>query len=81
MNIKPVDANFFRFTSKYGNRKIVLEMDGDSTKDELCDAFASFLNACGYHYTDHIKCLSNPDESVPPIPMEEDLEYGEDLPF
>ena len=50
MNIRPIDNNFFRFTSKYGKRKLVIEIDGDCTKDELCDAFADFLNASRYSY-------------------------------
>ncbi len=76
MNIKPVRENFYRFTSKYGKRKIVIEMDGDSTKDELCDAFASFLNASGYYYTDHIACMNSPEEELPtPELVEEDLPF------
>ena len=61
MNIRPVDKDFFRFTSKYGKRKLVIEIDGDSTKDELCEAFTAFLNASGYHYTDHIECFNMPE--------------------
>ena len=48
MNIRPVDKDFFRFTSKYGKRKLVIELDGNCTKDELCEAFTAFLNASGY---------------------------------
>ena len=33
MNIRPVDKDFFRFTSKYGKRKLVIELDGNCTKD------------------------------------------------
>ena len=51
MNIRPVDKDFFRFTSKYGKRKLVIELDGNCTKDELCEAFTAFLNASGYSYT------------------------------
>jgi len=61
MNIRPVEKDFFRFTSKYGKRKLVIEIDGHSTKDELCEAFTAFLNASGYHYTDHIECFNMPE--------------------
>ena len=61
MNIRPVDKDFFRFTSKYGKRKLVIELDGNCTKDELCEAFTAFLNASGYHYTDHIECFNMPE--------------------
>ena len=44
--------------SKYGKRKLVIELDGNCTKDELCEAFTAFLNASGYHYTDHIECFN-----------------------
>ena len=40
--------DFFRFVSK--NRKLVIEIDGDNTKDELCEAFTAFLNASGILY-------------------------------
>ena len=49
MNIRPVEKDFFRFTSRIGKRKLVIEIDGDSTKDELCEAFTAFLNASGYY--------------------------------
>ena len=61
MNIRPVDKDFFRFTSKYGKRKLVIELDGNCTKEELCEAFTAFLNASGYHYTDHIECFNMPE--------------------
>ena len=61
MNIRPVDRDFFRFVSRIGKRKLVIEIDGHSTKDELCEAFTAFLNASGYHYTDHIECFNMPE--------------------
>ena len=61
MNIRPVDRDFFRFVSRIGNRKLVIEIDGNSTKDELCEAFTAFLNASGYSYTDHVECFDMPE--------------------
>ena len=75
MNIRPVDNNFFRFTSKYGKRKLVIEIDGDCTKDELCDAFADFLNASRYSYTDHIECISEPRVAEYVPVSEDDIQF------
>ena len=75
MNIRPVDKDFFWFTSKYGNRKLVIEIDGDCTKDELCDAFADFLNASRYSYTDHIECISEPRGAEYEPASEEDIPF------
>tara|TARA_Y100000817_G_scaffold273794_1_gene233698 strand:- start:42 stop:281 length:240 start_codon:yes stop_codon:yes gene_type:complete len=79
MNIRPVENNFFRFTSKYGKRKLVIEIDGDSTKDELCEAFTAFLNASGYVYTDHIECMNMPPGATTEKVYEPMAE--EDIPF
>ena len=78
MNIRPVEKDFFRFTSRIGKRKLVIEIDGDSTKDELCEAFVAFLNASGYYYTDHIECISSPEEGMYEPGEEVD---EEDIPF
>ena len=75
MNIRPVEKDFFRFTSRIGKQKLVIEIDGDSTKDELCEAFTAFLNASGYYYTDHIECISEP-KGAELEPVDE-----EELPF
>tara|TARA_Y100000034_G_C6544485_1_gene235036 strand:+ start:122 stop:370 length:249 start_codon:yes stop_codon:yes gene_type:complete len=82
MNIRPVDNNFFRFTSKYGKRKLVIEIDGDSTKDELCEAFTAFLNASGYSYTDRVECVTgdDPRDALAETYSNSD-EYEEDIPF
>ncbi len=82
MNIRPVEKDFFRFTSKYGKRKLVIELDGNCTKDELCEAFTAFLNASGYHYTDHIECISSPEERMYEKMYEPGEEVDEeDIPF
>lgn len=82
MNIRPIDNNFFRFTSKYDKRKLVIEIDGDSTKDELCEAFTAFLNASGYSYTDRVECVSgdDPRDAFAETYSNSD-EYEEDIPF
>ena len=79
MNIRPVDRDFFRFVSRIGKRKLVIELDGDSTKEELCEAFTAFLNASGYYYSDHIECVNQP----PGVSSEKVYEpiAEEDLPF
>ena len=79
MNIRPVDKDFFRFTSKYGKRKLVIELDGNCTKDELCEAFTAILNASGYHYTDHIECFNMPEGATTEKLYEPVAE--EDIPF
>ena len=79
MNIRPVERDFFRFTSRIGKQKLVIEIDGDSTKDELCEAFTAFLNASGYHYTDHIECFNMPEGATTEKLYEPVAE--EDIPF
>ena len=54
---------------------MVIEIDGDCTKDELCDAFADFLNASRYAYTDHIECIGEPRGAEYEPASEEDIPF------
>jgi len=72
MNIRPVQKDFFRFSSKIGKQKLVIELDSDATLDEITESFRSFLNASGYTYVDKVDVISSHDnESID----------DEDIPF
>lgn len=71
MNLRPVQRDFFRFSSKIGKQKLVIELDSDATLDDITESFRSFLNASGYTYVDKVEVStshdneSNDDEDIP----------------
>ena len=73
MNIRPVQRDFFRFSSKIGKQKLVIELDSDATLDDITESFRSFLNASGYTYVDKVEVISTHDTELPP--------EDEDIPF
>jgi hypothetical protein len=87
MNIKPVERDFFRMTSKAGNQKLVIEMDRDSTLDEMLTAFKNFLNASGFDYVAGVEAsiYAKDDEQSgfkdSFVENQEDAFAEEDLPF
>ena len=72
MNLRPVQKDFFRFSSKIGKQKLVIELDSDATLDDITESFRNFLNASGYTYVDKVEVISSHDN---------ESTDDEDIPF